>query len=209
MSALYSGQVIYRPRRLSVSKTDPAQEPVWLEEMKDWARIDHTDDDATVSGLIIAARRWVETFTQRALLTQTFTYKTDGFPRLSTDVFELPGGKVSTFTSIVYLDTNGDSQTWSSSKYTTDLVSEPALVGLVYNEGWPSIREWDLPVTLTYDAGFGADPSDVPEELRTSIKIIVAELYENREETVVGTVVSKVPWTARALAEPYRILRII
>ncbi len=209
MSALFSGQAIFRPHRWSLSKTAPAQEPVGLEEMKDWARIDDADSDATISGNIIAARRWVEAFTHRALITQTFVFKIDSFPGPITTVMELPGGNTQTLTSIAYLDTDGNSQTWASANYIADLVSEPALVGLAYNIDWPSIREWSLPITITYNAGHGDDPGDVPEELRTAIKILAAELYENREDSIVGATIMGVPWSAQRLADPYRIHRVI
>ena len=176
MGALYSGQSIIRPHRWSLSKTDPAQEPIGLEEMKDWSRVEHADDDATISGNIISARRWVETLTHRVLITQTLVFKIDSFPGPITTVIELPGGNTQTLTSIAYLDTDGDSQTWASANYIAVLVSQPGLVGLAYSKDWPSIREWSLPITITYDAGYGDDPGDVPEELRTAIKIIAAEL---------------------------------
>ena len=208
-SALYSGQAIFRPHRWSLSKTAPAQEPIGLEEMKDWAREDSADNDATIAGNLIAARRWVETFTHRALITQTFVYKIDTFPGPITTVIELPGGNTQSVTSIAYLDTTGASQTWDSANYDSDLVSEPALIGLAYNIDWPSIRLWGLPITITYVAGYGGDPGDVPEELRTAIKMIAAELGENREESIIGAPIMGVPFNAKRLAEPYRIHRVI
>ena len=208
-SALFSGQVIFRPNRWSLSKTDPAQEPVGLEEMKAHARIDDVDSDATISGLIVAARRWAEKFTHRALITQAYVYKIDRFPGPVTTVIALPGGNTQSVTSIAYIDTDGNSQTWASSNYIEDLVSEPALIGLAFDKDWASIREWDLPVTITYSAGYGDDPGDVPEELRTAIKIIAAELLDNREDSIIGPTVTGVPWSAKRLADPYRIHRII
>lgn len=209
MSVIYSGQAIFRPNRWNVSKTDSAEEPVGLEEMKAHARIDDADNDATISGMIAAARRWIEAFTHRALITQTYVYKIDAFPGPTTTVIALPGGNTQSVTSIAYLDTDGNSQTWAASKYITDLVSEPALIGLAYDEDWPSIREWDLPITITYPAGYGDDPGDVPEELRTAIKILAAELYENREASIIGAPISSVPWGAQMLADRYRIHRVI
>ncbi|WP_312905390.1 head-tail connector protein [Stutzerimonas nitrititolerans] len=37
------------------------------------------------------------------------------------------------------------------------------------------------------------DPVDVPNSVRLAILIIAAELYANREESVVGTIYSKIP----------------
>ncbi len=209
MGALYSGQSIFRPHRWSLSKTAPAKEPVGLEEMKAWARIDDFDNDVMISGNITAARRWVEALTHRALITQTFVFKIDSFPGPITTVIELPGGNTQTLTSIAYLDTDGDSQTWASANYIADLVSQPALVGLAYGIDWPSIREWALPITITYSAGYGDDPGDVPEELRTAIKIIASDLYENREDSIIGASVVTASWSAKRLVDAYRVHRMI
>jgi len=208
-SAIYSGQAIFRPNRWSLSSSAPALEPVTLLEMKAHARIDTEDDDTVISGLIVAARRWVEKFTHRALITQTFTYKIDRFPGPITTVIELPGGNVQSVTSIAYIDTDGNSQTWASTEYDADLTSEPALIGLAYDKSWASIREWGLPITITYVAGYGLTPSTVPDELRTAVKMIASELYENREDSIVGATVMGVSWTAQRLAEPYRIHRVV
>ena len=208
-SVIYSGQAIFRPNRWSLAKTVPTVEPVTLEQMKAHSRIDDFDDDALIDLQITAARRWVENFTHRALITQTYTYKIDSFPNSTTTVIELPGGNTQSVTSIAYLDTNGDSQTWASANYITDLTSQPGLIGLAFNIAWPSIREWSLPITITYVAGYGDAPADVPAELQAAIKLVASELHENREESVMGSTVTSVQWSAQRLAEAYRIHRII
>ncbi len=208
-SVVHSGQAIFRPNRWSLAKTAPSVEPVTLDQMKAHARIDDFDNNELIGLQIKAARRWVENFTHRALITQTFTYKIDSFPNSTTAVIELPGGNTQSVTSIAYLDTNGDSQTWASANYITDLTSEPALIGLAYNIDWPSIREWDLPVTIVYVAGYGDSSADVPAELQAAIKMVASELHENSEESVIGSTVTGVLWNAQRLAEAYRIHRII
>ena len=42
-------------------------EPVTLEELKGWARVDHEEDDDLIEGLGIAAREFIETATGRTL----------------------------------------------------------------------------------------------------------------------------------------------
>lgn len=201
---------IHRPRRWSVSRTAMAQEPVPLEELKAHANITAADDDALISGYIRAAREWVENYTQRFLITTTVTYKIDAFPAKETAVIELPGGKIQSVTSIAYVDTAGASQTWAAAEYIVDAAWEPARIGLAYDQDWPTIREWDLPITITYVAGYGADPGDVPENLRTAIKIVAAELYEHsREDSIVGVPIATAPWNARMLASNYRLRRLV
>lgn len=208
-SVIYSGQTIFQPNRWSLFKGDAAIEPVTLEQMKAHSRIEHFDDDDDVNKNIKVAREWVENFTHRALITQAFIYKIDRFPGSTTTVLQLSGGNTQSLTSIEYLDTDGALQTWASSNYIADLVSQPALVGLAFNKDWPSIREWDLPVTITYVAGYGNASADVPYGLQKAIMMIASELYENREESVAGATVVNVSWNAQRLAEAYRIHRII
>jgi len=208
-SVNYSGQAIFRLHRWSLAKTAPAVEPVTLDQMKAHSRIDDFDDGDLIGLRIKAARRWVGSFTHRALISRTYTYKIDSFPNSTTAVIELPGGNTQSVTSIAYLDADGASQTWAASNYITDLTSQPALIGLAFDKDWPSIREWDLPITITYVAGYGDASAAVPAELQAAVKLIASELNENREESITGSPVTGVLWSASRLADAYRIHRII
>lgn len=199
---------IYQPKRWALdASAEPAQEPIPLQEMKAHSVIEAADDEALMSGFIIAARRAVENFTHRAMLTKTLVYKIDRFPDFSEQVIELPGGKLQAITSIQYVDTAGATQTWAASNYIADTEWETGRIALAFEKTWPTVREWHLPVTITYTAGFGVDPADVPEELRTAIKMLAAELYEHREESIVGAPVASVSLNAKMLAGPHRLIR--
>lgn len=200
---------IFRPVRWSLSKTAPAKEPVTLEDMKAHARIDDFDNEATVGGFIVAGREWVENHTHRALITQTFILKISSFPLVREAIIELMGGKVQSVTSIQYVDTSGATQTLATSEYVVDADWEPGRISLAFDKTWPAIREWGLPITITYVAGYGDDPADVPASLRSAIKIIASDLYENREDEIIGQTVSSVPWGAKVLASAYRVIRMV
>jgi len=177
--------------------------------MKAWSRIEDADNDATIAGNIIAARRRVEHLTHRAFITQTATLKLSNFPLIDDSLIELIGGVVQSVTSIQYVDSAGSTQTWASSEYVVDSDWEPGRISPAFDKVWPTVREWGLPVTITYVVGYGDDPGDVPEEIRTAIKILAAEIHENREETVIGSQISAVPWGVKSLADPYRVIRMI
>lgn len=199
---------IYRPIRWASAVTvEPAQEPVLFEEMKAHARVTGPEEEALLAGNIIAARRWVEGFTYRALISQTWTLKLGTVPSRDDALIELPGGRVQSVTSITYTDADGATQTWDAANYTVDTDWEPGRVGLAYGEVWPTIREWGLPITITYVAGYGDDPSDVPEELRTAIRMVALELFENRQESD-DVSLNMVSWGAEKLASRYRIIRL-
>src|SRR3974377_971688 len=60
--------------------TPPAVEPVTLAEAKQHARVEYPDDDALITGMIVAARRMAETRLRSALITQTWNLYLDSFP---------------------------------------------------------------------------------------------------------------------------------
>ena len=166
-------------------------EPVTLQEAKDHLRVDTTDDDALIRALITAAREYAERRQRRTLLTTTKTVKYDSFP----DVIRPPEPPLASVTSIAYVDEDGDSQTLSAALYDVDTDTEPGRITPAYGETWPATRGQIDAVTLTYVAGYG-DAESVPELTKAGIKLILADLYENRESYVTGTIVSKVPSNA-------------
>src|SRR3954453_3955872 len=103
--------------------TAPSTEPISTADAQLQCRVDASDEDALIDALVKAAREHVETFTHRALITQTWDLKLDAFP--CTGEIWLPKPPVASVTSITYLDTTGVSQTWASSNYRTDLPSGP------------------------------------------------------------------------------------
>lgn len=147
----------------------PTQEPVTLDEAKDWARITDASQDAVVEALLKLARQRVESFCGRALLNQTIVQRYDSWPRW----FELLRSPVASVTSLQYIDTAGVTQTIGSSNYYTDLVSEPGRLFAVPSYSWPLLQEGrPNAVILTYVAG-ATDADDVAEGIKVAIMQLV------------------------------------
>jgi uncharacterized phiE125 gp8 family phage protein len=186
--------------------TGPLQEPVSLAEAKLHCRIDHDDEDAYVLGLIRAAREMIETWTHRAMVTQTWDQKGDAFP---CGAIVLPIAPVSAVTSITYLDTAGAMQTWSALNYLTDLPSGPkaqkARVTPGHGVSYPITYGVMNAVTVRFVAGYGAVGALVPMGLRQAIVLLVAHWYQNREAVVVsvGGTATPLPSGVEALIWPY------
>ncbi len=197
--------LIYRPARKSLIESSAALEPVDLEVMKAHSVVTDSDRDGLIAGYIATARELVEEMTGRALITQTRVYNIDRFPPSPYQVLDLPGGTLLAVTSIEYVDTDGASQTWAAENYTVDKDHAPGRIGLAWSKSWPAIRRAWPPVTISYSVGYGPAPADVPEKLRTAIALIAAELFERREENVVGTTISKVSLDAKRLVRGERI----
>jgi len=168
--------------------TPPAVEPVTLDEMKDYLRVDFNDDDRTIQDCIIAARQKLDGrkgLLGRCLITQEWRATLDGFPR----AIELPLSPVSAVSAITYSDAAGDEQTLAPDTYMVAGLHDAGLVVISPARGrsWPFAPYTPSIVSVTFTAGYGDAPENVPEPIRQAIKIYAASLYENREAIPSGT----------------------
>lgn len=174
--------------------TPPAAEPVSLAEAKLHLRVDFDEDDALIQALISAARQAAEMLTQRQLVTARWRMVLDSFPGPSLmgvpvgQTFTLPGHAIlipkSPLQSVVeirYLDMAGVSQVMPSAHYTVDKACEPARITPVFGQIWPVALPQIGAVSVTFDAGYGS-AADVPEGLKSWIKLRLGSLYAHREE---------------------------
>lgn len=64
----------------------PKVEPILLATMKNWLKVDFSDDDLLIAGLITAARSLVEGFTARSLVNKGYVQVLDSFPYFTDSV---------------------------------------------------------------------------------------------------------------------------
>lgn len=174
--------------------TPPAAEPVSLAEAKLHLRVDFDEDDALIQALISAARQAAEMLTQRQLVTARWRMVLDSFPGCGLmgvpagQSFTLPGHAIlltkSPVTSVVeirYLDMAGIWQVMPAANYTVDNACEPGRITPVFGEIWPIALPQIGAVSVIFDAGYGS-AADVPEGLKSWIKLRLGSLYAHREE---------------------------
>lgn len=138
-----------------VRSADPTFEPVTLEEAKKQCEIAAGVDyhDSHLMGVIQQARETVEDDTGLAIGTGTYTWKFTDWP--CTDYFEIPGVRpVTSITSIVYVDSGGTSQTWSTSDYVLETSTVTPIVRLAHLATWPTLRGDINGITVTMVAGY-------------------------------------------------------
>jgi len=165
----------------------PTTEPISMSALTLHLRI---DDDAMVENELLetilkAAREVVEDNTRRALFTQTFEYYLQEWP--SARYIKLPFGNLQSITSVVYKpsdwETVADNETLVEN---TDFVKETNGEGLgsivlLPNKYWPSdVLYPSNPITITFVCGW-TTRALIPSKVKTAIKMICADLYENRE----------------------------
>lgn len=117
-------------------KTPPAREPVSLALAKSHLRVDGTDDDNLISGLIVAARRWCENYQNRTYMEQTWELWLDDFP--AEDYIEIPLPPLQSITSIKYYDTDDTEATVTATDYIVDATGFIGRVVLADGKSWPT-----------------------------------------------------------------------
>ena len=189
--------------------TPSTAESVSLAEVKAQARIDTDAEDDLIAAYIVAARQWCEAYVARPLTATAVTYRLqlDSFcdkRYYHKGVIYFPVAPVLATTGISYLPSDGsNSTTWASSDYTFDTNSEPARLAPIYGAVYPNTLEQLNSITIPFTAGYSTT-ADVPQGCRAAIKMLAAELYENRENIVTGTIVAEVPFGVKALLDPHR-----
>lgn len=183
----------------------PATEPITLGEAKAWLKIheDVSDDDELIRGLIASARKWAEHGTGRALLTQTVQ---EVYDDMSQRCFELSIAPVASVTSFEYRDSAGTYQTWASTNYTVDDISEPARLVINNTTTIPYLPTWPYRypnmIRITYVAGKTV-PADVDANIKTAMLLQIGLMYENREDMPLGkdvNTIARSAWNLLALS---------
>lgn len=204
-----------RFNRKSVYETASNDSPaISTSAMKDFLRVDGAADDAQVEAYVATATEAVKQYLRRAILTETFVFKADGFayhdgddrlialgPGVHTgsrpyilgggDTLDLPFPPLQSVTSIVTYDRGNNSSTFSSTRYRVDPQS-----GRIYlNEGevWPSDLRAQDAVEVTYVAGYGS--GNIPAPILEAIRGYVEALYDGCGELSAN---------AKQMLAPYR-----
>jgi len=175
-------------------------------------RIDHNDEDALVEGMITASRIWVETFTRRALITQTWDYLYERFMRPH-DPLLIPRAPLQMVSSIFYVDEDGDAQELDDSFYAVRVfagqTARRGYIELADNVTLPSLSTAvKLPVIVRAECGYGDTSGDVPSGILSAMYLMLGDLYEQRQTTVTGAVTSKTQTTVEKLLGPYRLYEV-
>ena len=180
--------------------TEPVSEPVTLVEAKAYLRVDNTDEDTLISTLITAARQWVESYLDRALILRQLVLRLDTFPV----EIELPQPPLSTFgtttaVSVTYTLETGTTATLSSSEYRIDRTSTPGVLRQNYSGSWPGHLNDYNSIAVTYWAGYGSDEGDIPPAIKNAILLMIGHLFENRSAVVTGTITKPIEYALESL----------
>jgi uncharacterized phiE125 gp8 family phage protein len=143
-------------------------------------------EDDLLNSFIKTAREQVEDETRRAILTQTHDLYLDEWP--CKNFIEIPYGNLQSVTSVKWKDTDGAETTLTED---TDYVVETngdqhGRIVLPYGGSWPSGSLYPSnPISIRFICGW-TEAALVPAKIKSVIKLMCTDLYENREGQMYG-----------------------
>jgi len=155
--------------------TPPSVEPVSLEEVKAFNRIDSNDEDILITNFIEGSRQKLEDYLGKALIKQLISVT---FDEWVTEVIELPRPPLISVVSIVTIDEDSIETIYASSNYFVS--PETNQVVIKQSCSWPVADRNCAGYRIYYYAGYGETPKSVPSKVRLAIMEWSALWYETR-----------------------------
>jgi len=159
--------------------TAAGSEPVTVDNVKLYARVAHSVEDTLITSWIKAARKLAEDYQHRSYIEQTYRMVYDSFPG---DCIDFPRPPLISVQSVKYYDYEDNENTFNSSNYSLDLISEIGRLSLNYGISWPTVTLRPLnAIIIDFTTGYGANADAVPDSVKNAIYIYCTHMYENRE----------------------------
>lgn len=181
----------------------PAVEPITLDEMRAYLRLDGPQEDDLVATLIKAARLLVEAQARLILIEQSWRLVLDRWP--ADRILRLPFAPIIAVDAISLLDGAGAVTVASPDLYGVEAASDAARI--VLGAGMPDLARSAGGIRVDLRAGFGADPTMLPAPLVQAVRLLVARWFENRGDVALAD--GGLPADVTALIGPYRRLRLV
>jgi uncharacterized phiE125 gp8 family phage protein len=175
--------------------TAPASYPVTLAEAKAQCRIDSDDEDAMINGLIAAATDYVELYTGRAIVSQTWELLQDDF----SDTIMITRGPVTAITFVKYFDVDDVEQTVTSTNYALDAASDPQWLVKASDFTWPAVASGVNNVTIRFVCGY----TSLPPSIKHAILLLIGQWFDNRADVSDKAMIA-MPNAVEALLTNYR-----
>jgi uncharacterized phiE125 gp8 family phage protein len=182
----------------------PAVRPVSLEEAKDHVgAAEYDDDDRKIESCLNDAVEYIDGYKGlgQALITQTWKVNLCGWP---CDGIRLPLGPVQSVATVKYYNSVNSQATLSTTNYALYTDALGPYIGWLHGYSVPTLYPRADAIEVTFVAGYGDEPKDVPAPIRRAILLLVGHWFENRETVNVGQTVTEVPLGVAALLGPYR-----
>ncbi len=187
-------------------RSGPVIEPVSMADMKNFLRVDSSDDDVLIASLITAARIYIETSIGKILITESWSYFKDRWP--GNGIIHLPLSPLQSVEEIRLHDEEGAYEVLEADDYEVDVVSPVPRIKLSQSTTPSGLPRTLNHVEVQFVAGYGSAEADVPADLRQALLILAAHWYEQREPIGFGGSFNEIPNTISAILSNYKPLRL-
>jgi len=200
--------------------TEPTAEPLSLQEVKEYLRLEDASDERVVQPMITAARQFAEEHLGRSLMQQTITLYLDTAIDTENPLWEgmrtapdlnyyknyivLPKSPVQSVTSVKTYNDSDTATTMAASKYYVDTSREPARIVLRTGESFPTALRVANAIEVIYVVGY-ASAYAIPEPIRLGMFQHIAHMYEHRGDMGEYLQAREIPAMIKMLYAPYRI----
>jgi len=175
----------------------PASAVLTPADMRAHLRIDHTDQDTMLAGLIEVATRSCESEAGIQCINATYEIR---LPYWWKQVLQIPRAPLVSVSSVQYVDDAGSTQTLSAENYVVPVGTWYSRLHRADGATMPVLGQVPQPVTVTFVAGYGTEASDVPQDVRHWIMLLASHYYSHAEPvTVLGGAPAPVPETLHRL----------
>ena len=201
--------------------------PVTLNEVKQTLRIDpdNFDQDSELTMMLRSSIKVLEEYTGRSFITKTYELALDRIPYSQEDkliegfstgpfmdrtanYITLPKSPLVAVTSFKYYDDSDTESTFATSNYYVDSYSDTPKIVLRRSQTFPDVASLRVAnaFIITFTAGYGTAPKDIPETIKQAINLYTSHLYENRELYIEQKPIP-VPMTLGTLLQPFKVIR--
>ena len=164
--------------RIYSVETPAVIDPITVDELKAFSRIDYSDEDPLLFSFIKTVTSASEKYTGRAFIKRTTVMKMDYWPGT---IIELPYPPLISVTKVATLDEDDTETEYSSDNYYILTNGTPGKLVLKQGVSEPINTDRDYGGFLVrYKNGYGDTPDDIPEDLKLGLMMWAAKFQATR-----------------------------
>lgn len=189
----------YTMFQVLTSSTESYADALPTSEVKEFLRVDNTDEDTLIGVLRDAAVQHCEAHTGRYFRSNAIAVKAPDW----NDVRRLPIGPLTGTVTISYFKENASTTTTlPTTEYTSNLLGD--VLHVAYRNSPPVADPYRFDaVNLTVIGGTAA--ASIPENVKIAALMLVGHWFENRYAVHIGSSITEMPLAVTALLAQYRL----
>lgn len=161
--------------------------------------VDEVEEQDLIAAYAESACARAQAMTRTRFITQTVQLRLDAFGCGVGEAIPLPIAPIQSIAAVRYIDGGGVQQVLPSSDYRLVRSRVPYELWPRYGQTWPVPRADADVVEIDIVVGYGDTGADVPADIRQALRLMIAAMFDNRDNVVHGSAPVELPEGARQL----------